>query len=1221
MLCHQSRLEGSAADRPETCWLEVWSRQAQNEGRRALDQLRDGVQLALESLGTGFIAHPANQDLRQRLQAGELRKEEFYRQLLRLVYRLIFLFVAEDRNLLHGPGATEEARSRYARFYSGQHLRRLAERSRGGRHSDLWVGLRLVFAKLGDDHGCPELGLPALGGFLFDAQALADLDAAELGNDHFLQAIRHLGLVKDNSGWRLVDYRNLGSEELGSIYESLLELSPTMELEAGVFTLQVVGGNERRTTGSYYTPESLIQCLLESALDPVLAEAGDKPDPEQAIMALKVCEPACGSGHFLIAAAHRIARKLASVRTGEEAPSPESIRHALRDVIGRCLYGVDLNPMAVELCKVNLWLEALEPGKPLSFLDAHIQCGNSLLGTTPALMAQGIPDEAFSPLEGDERTVVTALKRRNRDERRTHARRGKGHDSHTELFSTLGRSRGGTLAALHSGMTELEGTGDSDIQGIHAKEARFRALRDSAEWAEAKLQADAWCAAFVWEKTTQTAGDVGGAAPLTQGGFEQLLLSPDRLPARAVERIRSLAETYAFHHWHLAFPQVFQPGNGSLGWVGGFDVVLGNPPWETLEMKEEEWFAARDEHVASAPTAAERTRRIAALAENNPGLLAAFKTDLRIAQGTRQLIRESGQFPLCAVGKINTYSIFAETMRNLLLPRGQAGIVVPSGIATDDTTKFFFQDLMQSGALQRLYDFENREKIFPAVDSRIKFSLVTMGGAECRASQGTDFAFFLLQVEDLEDPDKHFTLTAEDLALLSPNTGTCATFRSKTDAELTKAIYRRVPVLIQEADEEADPPMPEVNPWRLSFSQGLFNMASDSGLFKTRGDLSSDGWTLDGNSFRKDQDAYLPLYEAKMLHHFDHRFATYANDTDTRDFEASEKADHSTQVMPRYWVPEREVKLRAADIPKGLRRALTAGDSNAMANALGEWALGADLVEASVGEGPQLAVAAQDLWRTRRAQTPCLDHVNLSNLALDRALEAATTCGWTPQDEAVLSVVQPPERVAETFLEHRTPRWFMGWRDITNATNERTVIASALPRAGVGHTSPLFRSRLGATLRLCFQANLTAFVLDYLARQKIGGTHLTYGYLFQLAVLPPDAYATPCAWSPGESLEKWISTRALELAYTARDMQALGCECGSTGPAFCWNEERRFLLRCELDAAFFHLYGISREDVAYVMGTFPIVKRKDEAAYGTFQTKETILFAYDAMAEAIKRQR
>ena len=1218
LVCHRTRVEGTTKNRPETCWLETWSKLAQTDGRRALDQLRDGVEQALSDLGTGFISHKANQGLRDRLKAGELRKEDLYRQLLRLAYRLIFLFVAEDRDLLHAPDAPEEARARYAKYYSGQRLRRLAERTRGGRHSDLWVGLRLVFAGLGNDKGCPELGLPALGGFLFSQDGLPDLDGSDLANEHLLQAIRHLGLVRDQSGWRLVDYRNLGSEELGSIYESLLELTPTMELDAGVFKLAVVGGNQRKTTGSYYTPDSLIQCLLDSALDPVLNEAAAKAEPEQAILDLKVCEPACGSGHFLIAAAHRIARKLASVRTGEEAPSPESVRTAVRDVIGHCLFGVDLNPMAVELCKVNLWLEAIEPGKPLSFLDAHIQCGNSLLGTTPALMAAGIPDDAFSVLEGDDRAVVTALKRQNRQERTAAQKRGRGHATHTGLFSSLGQSTAGTLDLLNQSMSRLEAASDSDIRGIQAKESQYKALQISPEWSRAKLQADAWCAAFVWEKTTATAQDVAGAAPLTHASFEQLLHSPDRLTPAAVEKIQSLSEAYAFLHWHVAFPQVFRKGGSSQGWVGGFDVVLGNPPWERIKLQEKEWFASRDETIANAQNSAQRKRQIEALATSNPSLYKGWHLALRKADGETGLVRNSGRFPLCGIGDINTYSVFAETMRSVLTPLGQAGIVVPSGIATDDTTKFFFQDLMRSGSLQRLYDFENREKIFPAVDSRMKFSLVTMGGPERRATSGTDFAFFLLNVEDLEDSDKHFTLTAEDLSLLSPNTGTCATFRSKTDAELTKAIYRRVPVLIVEANDEVDPPRAEVNPWALKF-QSMFHMANDSVLFQTRTNLLSQGWRPDGNVFRKGGEAYLPLYEAKMLHHFDHRFATYVSDDETRDLDQAEREDPSVQIQPRYWVPELEVFLKAADIPTRLRKALSSQDAKAVLVALGEWILGASLESSGSTQEPKLQSNAQSLWQGLQHSQHWLRSLDLSEMELGRALEAATTCPWSQQDEELLGAASNSQEAAMALLEHRTPKWFMGWRDICRSTDERTVIASALPRSGVGHKFPMFRSEIqDETLLSCLQANLCSFVLDYVARQKVGGTSLTYFYIKQFPVLIPEEYSKNFNSDSRGTISDWIAHRVTELLHSAWDTRPIAKAFGVDSDPFAWDQSRRFYIRCELDAAFFHLYALSRDEVAYVMDTFPIVRRKDESAHGTYRTKDTILSIYDAMADAIR---
>lgn len=398
LLCHQSRVE---ADKPADCWLEKWSKLAREQGTRVLNDLRLGVGNAIEALGRGFIGHPRNDQLREKLQSGALSKDEFYRQLLRIVYRLLFLFVAEDRELLHAADASKDGCDLYDTHYSTRRLRELAVKMRGSKHADLWHSLSLVFDALGESEGCPQLGLIGLGSFLWRASSTADLlgphqangEAVLITNDDLLQGIRALAYVEQGRVLRMVDYRNLGSEELGSVYESLLELHPVMDVGGKSFNLMTAAGNERKTTGSYYTPDSLVQCLLDSALDPVVEDRlkGKKgEEAEKALLDIKVCDPASGSGHFLIAAAHRLARHLARVRTGDAEPSPDDYQHALRDVIGRCLYGVDINPMAVELCKVSLWMEAIEQGKPLSFLDHHIQCGNSLLGTTPTLLAKGI---------------------------------------------------------------------------------------------------------------------------------------------------------------------------------------------------------------------------------------------------------------------------------------------------------------------------------------------------------------------------------------------------------------------------------------------------------------------------------------------------------------------------------------------------------------------------------------------------------------------------------------------------------------------------------------------------------------------------------------------------------------------------------------------------------------------------------------------------------------
>lgn len=1063
LLLHQSRLE---SDKPEECVLEQWSREAAETGARALDGLRDGVERAITALGKGFL-RGGNSELKRKLQEGELSPQDYYRQLLRLVYRLLFLFVSEDRDLLYAPGARAEARERY-RHYSTQRLRELAAELRGGRHGDLYEALKVVMRALGSG-GEPRLGLPELGGFLFAERALPDLKGASLPNAYLLQAVRALAYTHTDGVRRPVDYKNLGSEELGSVYESLLELHPEVDASASDFELKSAAGNERKTTGSYYTPSSLISLLLDSALDPVVDEAvrgKDREDAERALLDLKVVDPAAGSGHFLIAAAQRIAKRLAVVRTGDDEPAPEEVRRALRDVIGNCIYGVDVNEMAAELCKVALWMEAMEPGKPLTFLEHHIRVGNSLFGTTRKLVSAGIPDAAFDPIEGDDRRYASGVKRRNREER---GGQGALFDSQPSASAT----------ALATAFADLSNMPTDTPEQVQAKQAAYKRLLEDERLAREQLAHDAWCAAFVWRKVE------GAPLPVTTGTVQRVLqagaLDEDR--RREVERLATL---YGFFAWELAFPEVFG------GERDGFDVVLGNPPWEHTELKEKEWFATRDPDVAGARTGAERKRRISALEETDPDLYAAFLEAKRHHDALGHFIGSSGLYPLCGRGRINTYAVFAELGRGLTAARGRMGMILPSGIATDDNTKFFFQDLVSGRSLRSLYMFDHRSPYFGKV--QMQFCAIAMTGA-LKAADDIRLAAGLLTVDELKN-DRVYSLTPEDIALLNPNTKTCPVFRTRRDAEITKAIYRRVPVLVNEVTGE--------NPWGVTFRQGLFNMTSDSRLFRTKEDLERDGFELRGNRFVLGEHVYLPLYEAKMMHQFDHRFATYTEEGKTRDVTLEEKANPSFSTLPRYWVPQTQVD----------------------------------------------------------------------------------------------------ERVAQ---EGRNTEWGLAYRWIARATDERTTISSILPKSGVGNSAPISFPVLGDE-RLCciLHANLNAFVLDYVARQKLGGANLTFGTIKQLAVLAPSAYA--------ESQVTFVLRRVLELCFTDVGLDSLALSLGYSGKPFIWNEERRFWLRVELDALYFHLYGISRDDVDYIMETFPIVKRKDEAEHGCYRTKLAILEVYDEMA-------
>ncbi len=892
LVLHRSRLPQAGAE-AGACWLEQWRAKAETQGTRALGALRDGVAAAIQALGTGFLAHPANDALRWRLASGELSVAGFYQQLLRLIYRLLFLFVAEERDLLFPPDAAPDDRRRYREHYSASRLRDLARRSlTDDRHDDLWRGLRVTFDLLaGRRQG---LSVPALGGGLFDAESCPDLDAALVRNDALAEAIRRLSWVRVGRVTRRVNYRDMDVEELGGVYEGLLEHQPQLVAEAANPRFELAGGGQRKQTGSYYTPEPLVKELVHSALEPVLAArlrgARTPEQRRQAILNLTVCDPACGSGHFLLAAARHLAGELARIEAGDAEPSPAQLRAALRQVIRHCLYGVDVSPLAVDLCKLALWLEGHDPGRPLTFLDHHIKVGNSLIGATPELVERGIPDDAYAPVTGDERTIAAGLRQRNRQEREGQLRLG-GLDGErwAELRDRLG------LEVL-----QIDDLPDEALPQVAEQRARYDAF-DRQQLHPARLPLDLWTAAFFWPLRREAP-----PAPTSADLFAALRHGPDRAAlSQAQQRmLEELRERYRFFHWQLEFPEVFAGG--------GFDCVLGNPPWDKLEMDEQEFFRERDPMIATL-AGVRRKQAIAALVQSNGQLWRQFQEQARRTAATSKFVRHSNRFVLTGSGRINLYALFAEHDRAILHPRGRAGIVVPTGIATDDTTKRFFQDLVEKRVLVSYFGFKNEQHLFPLpVEHTVTFGLLTMLGPGLQ-SQTMEFTWFAYNTDHMSNPARRVVLTAADLMLLNPNTRTCPIFRTREDAELTKAIYRRVPVLV---DERAG-----TNPWGVEFLQGLFNMTSDSHLFH---DEPGPG--------------RVPLYEAKLFHQFNHRWATY-DGKDAREATPAELANPSWTVRPRYWVDRHEVEARLAgrwerDWLIAHRRIVRATDSRTLIAAL-----------------------------------------------------------------------------------------------------------------------------------------------------------------------------------------------------------------------------------------------------------------------------------------------
>jgi hypothetical protein len=986
LLLHASRFR-----HPQTgsCVLDTWKEQAQEAGERVLGQLRNGVQQALEALGNGLLQHPDNEVLRSQLASGALSGQELHRQLLRLVYRFLFLFTAEDRDLLFPRtlGQEDPRRRIYREGYSVGRLRELAIRRSAseGPYGDLWQTQKLVFLQLRQSSS--PLGLPGLGGLFAEPQCRA-LEECELANRFLLRAIRAIGWFQAGDTLTRVNYRDLNTEELGSVYEGLLELHPKLERAGGSWQLSYGGGagSDRKTTGSYYTPDQLVQLLIVSALLPVIADrlskASTPEEKEKALLAIRVLDPACGSGHFLLAAARRLALELARIRAGDEEPSEELRQECLREVVAHCIYGVDKNPMAVELCKVALWIEAVDPGKPLSFLDAHIQCGDSLVGVfDPKVLDEGIPDGAYKPLTGDDKPTCTSLKKENASFRKA-GQKG-------TLQTTLNLQASPPISRSQQRLQEIEAMPETTLAEGAAKQAAYEAWEQERSSDPQTLAADLYTAAFFLPKTQASRSKV----PTTQHLL--LLQSGQEIPGDLELAVEQATKDFRFFHWPLRFGEVMERG--------GFDCVLGNPPWERIKLQEKEFFAARSEAIATASNKAARERLIKALSapdasDADRALVWEFELAKREAEGSGEFIRGSGRFPLTAVGDLNTYALFCEHFLKLIGEGGRSGVIVPTGIATDSSTKAFFDEISGKEMLASLTSFENESFIFRDVHHAYKFCCLALRKATDHRDSA-QYAFYIRHFFQLSDEARFFELTPDEITLLNPNTRTCPVFRSQMDAELTKKIYGRVPVLIDEALGD------QGNPWGIKFMT-MFHMSSDSHLF-----------------LEESASGRLPLYEAKMLSLYNHRASAYDDKSEERGFRVLPKStlealqDHRYSPRPYYWVPESLVNSRLEE--KAWRHQWLFGYSEISSSSNQRTFVCSVLPRVAVGHKYPLILPDISGYPTRLAS---LLVANLSSLCFD-------FCTRTKMNGVSLSYflvkqlpVLPPSSYTQTAIDFIQPR-------------------------------------------------------------------------------------------------------------------------------------------------------------------------------------------------------
>lgn len=1157
-LLHASRFRTSG---DEPCVMERWFNMSIESGNRIRNGLSRAVQTTMETIGNAVLTSKGagNDALRAAFAEGEMDAAKLNKELIHFIYRLLFLFIIEERGLVYQiPDSPEdpdykqlcEWQDIYKKFYAASRLRHLSELSylKQRQYSDLWQGLMDTFHLFEPDDFGEKLGIKPLGGVLFGIETLHWLKQCQVSNKDLLAAFSALNEFEDERQQKVkINYSSLDVEEFGSVYEGILEMRPFVQpgVAAADWKFGFVGGLDRQSTSSYYTRPDLVQNLIKTTLEPVIKEKiAQHPtieDKVKALLNMKVCDAASGSGHIVLAMARTIAWYICTLRTGEDNPASLDYRQALREVISRCVYAVDYNPDAVELCKVVLWIEGYCAGKPLSFLDHHIRCGNSVLGVSDIqMLIDGVPDKA---LTAEDKDTLRALKKLNQE-----AIKGANGTSQDEPTLGLEDAFGvENISAAQIGLADkirfINHLPEDTLEQEIIKQQRWQELMASARVDCLRRACDIYTYAFYHTATADELYkdkgiskelDLEAEVPYTKTvmralqeiGAMECLEKGKPLPTYYRElskdfktEVKRMADEQRFFHWCIEFPEVFAANKG-------FDVMCGNPPWDKLQMEEEKWFAGKNEDIVKAANQADRKDKITKLQVSDPELYNKFNKACEEIASQSCFVKNSGRFPLTAVGKLELSSLFAELC--LSFSKEAWGLVLPTGIAVNDSNKYFFSKLIDENRLISLYDFENREKLFD-IDSTNHFCLLTIGKAQAEP-RNVSGGFFLTRVDHLLDPRRIYMLRTDDFARLNPNTKTCPVFRTSQDAKLTAKIYRNSSILNNEIAGK--------NPWNIKFGS-MFNMSTDSYLFSTYAQLTEQGATLKDNTFTtKDGDTYVPLYEGKMIWHYNHHYGTWPIEGERPNSinmpSEEELANPDSCIMPWYWVPLSSVNDRLVKYDK---------------------------------EG-------HVVWK------------------------------W----------------------EHK---WKLAYRDITKSTNERTFVLSCIPDSkGVGHTATLLYAERGCMPSTIIQSMLSSLTLDYVARQKNGGKHMSTFITKQLPVLTPNQIPSAMQWQ--------IVKRVAELCYFNHDMDGWASELwdemneeqraeltqlGERHP-WIYDSERRAILQAELDAIFAHLYGLNTEDLRYILDpedvcgkgcineTFRVLKDNEIRQYGEYRTKRLVLEAW-----------
>ena len=1160
-LLHVSRFRTSG---DEPCVMERWFNMSIESGNRIRNGLSRAVQTTMETIGNAVLTSKGegNDALRRAFADGTMDAARLNKELIHFIYRLLFLFIIEERGLVYqipdsvdAPDYKQQCQWQdiYKKYYAASRLRRLSELSylKQRQYSDLWQGLMDTFHLFEPDTFGEKLGIKPLGGVLFGTETLHWLKQCQVSNRDLLAAFAALNEFTDERQQRVkINYSSLDVEEFGSVYEGILEMRPFVQpgVAASDWQFGFVGGLDRQSTSSYYTRPDLVQNLIKTTLEPVIkekmADCATTEEKVKALLNMKVCDAASGSGHIVLAMARTIAWYVCMLRTGEDNPASLDYRQALREVISRCVYAVDYNPDAVELCKVVLWIEGYCAGKPLSFLDHHIRCGNSVLGVSDLqMLIDGVPDKA---LTAEDKNTLKALKKLNQEAVKA-VNGNKGNEPTFGFENPFGIEE---MSIAQIGLADkirfINHLPEETLEQEIVKQQRWRELMTSARVDCLRRACDIYAYAFYHTvKADELYKDYGGTkkkldpeaeVPYTKTVIHALqeieamecLEKGKPLPtyyhqlsADFKTEVRRIADEQRFFHWCVEFPEVFAANKG-------FDVMCGNPPWDKIKVEDKKWFESHGRaDIVNAGTASQRKKAIADLPVYDPILYKEYTKALADAEALSRFVRLAGRFDLTATGDIDLYPMFAELC--LSFSREAWGLVLPTGIAVNDSNKAFFSKLIDENRLVSIYSFENEEKLFE-IHHSFKFCLLT-----CCSQKNTPHpvsgGFYLRRVDHLLDPRRIYTLQTSDFARLNPNTKTCPVFRTSRDAKLTAKIYRNSTILYNEITGD--------NPWNVKFGS-MIHMSNDSYLFRTYAQLTAQGATLNGNTFTTvDGETYVPLYEGKMIWHYNHHYGTWPTEGERPNSintpSEDELANPDSCIMPWYWVPLEAVKDRLVKYDKD-------------GNIVWEWK-------------HKWLFAFRGVTNAMTVRTfiiaPIPDSYGVGNSATLLYAERST-----------MPVVSLCAMMSSLTFDYAV-------RQKVGGINMSTFFVKQFP---------------------------------VLTPDQIPST-MQWQIVKRVAEL--------CYFN--HDMDGWASELWEEMSEEQRaELPQLGAQ-----QPWIYNPERRAVLQAELDAIFAHLYGLDTEDLVYILDpedicgkgcineTFRVLKDNELRQYGEYRTKRLVLEAWN----------